>query len=316
MKCSSCGLPLSPSRANANCPRCGASPDARSNGSKSTGNANPPDPGSYELSSWGGNDGGGVPLGAVMSPPNGQWGQGSSEGQWAPSSYNPSLAQANAPQAVQPEQMWLPGPAAAPTISPKPITLQRPTSPRFPQPPGNNRNMRIGFLVAGLCIVAGGLLLVFVYFMAIGTGNNTGNAGNATSTVPSPTGVSSPTTTSSPTATVYPGSQFIDNAQASSTAPTGSQPGQPVTTFKVNQKFYVSFNLHTGGQKGAVCLLWYLNGKQAFTSSFAIGANTKFSFAYAIYGSSGPAYVELYWASTITCADKMQAQHVDFTITP
>ena len=316
MKCSSCGLPLSPSRANANCPRCGASPDARSNGSKSTGNANPPNPGSYELSSWEGNGGGGVPLGAVMSPPNGQWGQGSSEGQWAPSSYNPSLAQANAPQAVQPEQMWLPGPAAAPTISPKPITLQRPTSPRFPQPPGNNRNMRIGFLVAGLCIVAGGLLLVFVYFMAIGTGNNTGNAGNATSTVPSPTGVSSPTTTSSPTATVYPGSQFIDNAQASSTAPTGSQPGQPVTTFKVNQKFYVSFNLHTGGQKGAVCLLWYLNGKQAFTSSFAIGANTKFSFAYAIYGSPGPAYVELYWASTNTCADKMLAQHVNFTITP
>ena len=315
MKCSSCGLPLSPSRANANCPRCGASPDARSNGSKSTGNANPPNPGSYEPPSWGGN-GGGVPLGAVMSPPNGQWGQGSSGGPTAPSSYNPSIAQANAPQAVQPGPMWVPGPAAVPTISPKPITLQSPTSPRFPQPPGNNRNMRIGFLVAGLCVVAGGLLLVFVYFMAIGTGNNTGNAGNATSTVPSPTGVSSPTTTSSPTATVYPASQFIDNAQASSTAPTGSQPGQPATTFKVNQKLYVSFNLHTGGQKGAVCLLWYLKGQQAFTSSFAMGANTKFSYAYAIYGSSGPAYVELYWASSITCADKMLAQHVDFAITP
>ena len=315
MKCSSCGLPLSPSRANANCPRCGASPDARSNGSKSTGNANRAHPGFYEPSSWEGN-GEGVPLGAVMSPPNGQWGQGSSGEPAALSSYNPSLAQANAPQAMQPEQMWLPGPVAAPTISPKPITLQRPMSPRFPQPPGNNRNMRIGFLVAGLCVVAGGLLLVFVYFMAIGTGNNTGNTGSATSTVPSPTTASSPTTTPSPTATVYPGSQFINNAQVSSAAPSGSQPGQPATTFKVNQKLYVSFNLHTGGQKGEVCLIWYLNGQQAFTSSFAIGANTKFSYAYAIYGSSGPAYVELYWASTNTCADKMLAQHVNFTITP
>lgn len=301
MKCSSCGLPLSPARANANCPRCGASPNT---GSKSAGAANPPNPAFYEAPSWGGN-GVGVAPGLGMSPQNEQWGQRGQGGEL--SSYNPSVASATQAPLLQPGAI-----NRVPTAEPG--VPKWPPSPRFPQPPRDNRT-RVGFLVAGLCIVAGGLLLVFVYFMAIGAGNNSGNTGSATQTVPSPTSGASPTTTPSPTATTYPGSQFIANAQASSTPPSGSQPGQPANTFKVNQKFYVSFNLHTGGQKGAVCLIWYLNGQKAFTSNFPVGANTRFSYAYVIYGSPGPAYVELYWASDTTCANQVLAQHVDFTIT-
>jgi hypothetical protein len=318
MKCTSCGMPLSPSRANTSCPRCGA---AAGVGQKSTGAANSPNPVFYEPPSWGGN-GAGVPLGVGMSPQDGHWGQA---GQL--SSYNPSMGQAPVlqpgainrvpTQAAQPGQMWLPGPTAQPGLSSNPITPQLRQPPRFPQPPrDNDRKTRIGFLVAGLCVVAGGLLLVFVYFMAIGAGNNSsGNTGTVTQTASSPTAAPSPTTTPSSTATAYPGQQFINNAQTSSTPPSGSQPGQAATIFKVNQKLYVSFNVHTGGQSGAICLVWYLNGKQAFTSNFAIGANTKFGYAYAIYGSPGPAYVELYWASNTTCANQQLAQHVDFTIT-
>lgn len=315
MKCSSCGLPLSPARTNANCPRCGASPNT---GSKSAGAANPPNPVFYESLSRASN-GASAPPEVGMSLQNGQWGQG---GQLSPS-YNPSVASAaQAPvlqpgtqQTVQPGQMWLPASAINRSPMAEPGLPQRSPAPNFPQPPRNNRT-RVGFLIAGLCIVVGGLLLVFVYFMAIGAGNNNaGNSGSATQTVPSPTTGASPTSTPSPTATTYPGSQFIDNAQTSSTPPSGSQPGQAASTFKVNQKFYVSFNVHTGGQNGAICLVWYLNGQKAFTSNFALSANTRFSYAYAIYGSPGPAYVELYWASNTTCANQVLAQHVDFTIT-
>ena len=318
MKCSSCGLPLSPARVNANCPRCGAPPKT---GSKSPGAVNPPRP-----ALWEGNHAS-VPPGIGASLQDGQWGQG---GQLSPS-YNSMVAQApvshlDTSQAVQPGQLWLKAADAgainqAPTagFSSEPTDLGapfRPAAPRFPRPPQNNRKTRIGFLVAGLCIVSGALLLVFVYFMAIGAGNNTsGNSSGVTQTVPSPTRGASPTTAPSPTATTYPGSQYLSNAQTNSTPPSGSQPGQPATTFKVNQQFYLSFNVHTGGQNGEVCLIWYLNGKQAFTSKFALGANTRFSYAYVIYGSSGPAYVELYWASNASCANQVLAQRVNFTIT-
>src|SRR5205085_2573483 len=118
------------------------------------------------------------------------------------SSYNPSLAQAPiaqaglSPQAASANQAWLPPPTAQPGFASRPNAPQRPPSPR------NNRNARVGFVVAGLCVFAGGLLLLFVYFMALGPGaNNTGNANSVTRTVPSPTSASSPTSAPSPSAT-------------------------------------------------------------------------------------------------------------------
>src|SRR5205807_2323802 len=155
------GLPLSPSRVNASCPRCGASVNA---GQKSTGT---PNLAPYEPPSWGGN-GANVPLSVGISPQNGQWGHEGWERQAAPSSsYNPSLAQAPiaqaglSPQAASANQAWLPPPTAQPGFSSRPNAPQRPPSPR------NNRNARVGFVVAGLCVFAGGLLLLFVYFMAL-----------------------------------------------------------------------------------------------------------------------------------------------------
>jgi hypothetical protein len=93
------------------------------------------------------------------------------------------------------------------------------------------------------------------------------------------------------------------------------QPTQLATTFKTNQKIYVTFQLHPAGHNGAVCLLWYLNGQQITQYSFAISANSKLSYAYATYGGTGAAYVEIYWASTTQCTDQLLAQHVDFTVT-
>ena len=102
----------------------------------------------------------------------------------------------------------------------------------------------------------------------------------------------------------------------SSVQPSASQPALPATTFKVHQTFYVVFNINSGGHAGAVCLMWYLNGKLAFPFAFPVGANTTASYGQATFDVPVAGYVELYWASSKTCTDQVLAQHVDFTITP
>jgi hypothetical protein len=263
MKCVACGLPLSPSRNNINCPRCGTPVNQ---GQKS-------------------------------------WGQAEQ-----PSAYQSPMAQTAAPQAGQ---MWLPGSNIQQEFTPG--MTRRPDPLYSPPPPRPPRNNRIGFIVAGLCVFTGGILLILVYLLAMGSANNTtGNTNKPASThVASPTSPATP----SPTATTYPGQQYIHNAQMSSVQPTASQPAQPTTTFKVKQKAYVVFDITSGGQSGAICLTWYFNGKAVFPYQFAVGAHTTSSYAYATYGNPGSAYVELYWASNISCTDKVLAQHVDFTVT-
>jgi hypothetical protein len=284
MKCTNCGLPLSPSRTPTNCPRCG------------------------------------TPLGSD---------QKATPAPVQHSSYNPEVAQmpgywqgepptfpSQAPQQpVPPGQMWSQGPLSQPGL------FQQTSLPRPPlaRPPFYTRNAKLGYIVAGLCIFTCALILVFIYFMA--SGSTGGNSNNTTASIPSPmpspTTAATPTATAapSPTASVYPGQQYVDNAQMASAIDTSSsQPTQLTTTFKTNQKIYVAFQVHPAGQNGAVCLLWYLNGKQSTQYSFAVSANSKLSFAYAIYGEPGSAYVEIYWASTSQCTDQVLAQHVDFTV--
>jgi hypothetical protein len=210
--------------------------------------------------------------------------------------------------------MRLQGPASQPGFS------QQTPLPSPPQTgaPRNFRNSRLGFVIAGLCILAGALILVFVYFIAVGspggdaTTKGTGSPVSLPTKAPTPTATTAPT----PTATIYPGQQYINNAQMASAVDSSSlQPTQLATTFKTNQKIYVTFQLHPAGHNGAVCLLWYLNGRQITPYSFAVSANSKLSYAYAIYGGTGAGYVEIYWASTTQCTDQLLAQHVDFTVT-
>jgi hypothetical protein len=69
------------------------------------------------------------------------------------------------------------------------------------------------------------------------------------------------------------------------------------------------------GKNGAVCLYWHLNNKNVTQFPFAVTPNATAGYSYAIYGSTGTAYVEIYWASTIACSDKLLAQHVNFKVT-
>ncbi|HEX6108682.1 MAG TPA: hypothetical protein VFZ02_04655 [Ktedonobacteraceae bacterium] len=214
-------------------------------------------------------------------------------------------------------QMWIPGPVSQAGFPPGP-------PPQVTPPPGSG-NTKLGFIVAGLCILAGGLILIFVYFLAIGLpGSSSSNSATTTSTpsvststpTAAPTSTTVPTTVPSPTVTVYPGQQYIDHAQMSTAVdPNSLQPTQLTTTFKTSQKIYVSFQLHPTGHSGAICVIWYLNSKQIAKFSLPVSATSKYSYAYSIYGGIGTAYVELYWASSIQCIDKVLAQHLDFTVT-
>jgi hypothetical protein len=303
MKCMNCGLPLSPARTLTNCPRCGVSLNVPQGIPQQQ----------FEQGGWGNrNVGGGIPqenswvqVGSTIPPrPFAQQGLQNQIG-------------------MGPERMTG---FNEPTRS---GFQEAPLLPRRPYPPQHHKkNSRNLFMVAGLCVIIGALLLVLTMALALGNSSpttSTGTANNAGSSTPqaasssTPSNVdASPTESASPSATgtAYPDQQYIDSAQmATGVNSKTMQPTQITNTFTVGSNMYVIFHLHPPGQGGAVCSLWYLNGNQVTSYSYTVSGKSTASYTYATYGSPGPAYVELYWASDKSCSDKVLAQHVDFTVT-
>jgi hypothetical protein len=184
----------------------------------------------------------------------------------------------------------------------------------------------LGFIIASVCVITGGLILILVYFIAAGLPPSTTQTQSITTGSPivtatpysTPTAVA-PTSTPKPTPTAsigaFPAQQFIANPQmASAVNTTTAQVTQPTTTFRVGQRVYVTFAIHPSGHSGAVCLLWYSNAKTFSHFELAVSSNSTVAYSYTYYATSGPAYVEIYWASDISCSDKMLAQRVSFTV--
>lgn len=332
MRCTNCGLPLSPSRMAANCPRCGAATGIHSKsgatvrqqdfdqrgwnnvpGDASTG-------GMLQESPW--NPGSAAqytPYSPAQQPPA----MSGNSGNWpGPPTASPQMQQ-EMWEGTLPDQRWNTGSNIQYSYPQIPPPLAGTTGWQAGQGQriSKKNNTRLGFTVASLCVITGGLLLVFVYFLASGLLNNPGSAGSSISpnSVVSPTSLPpspAPTNTPSPTAVPFPGQQYIDHAQMTGAIDAKTEkPTQLTTTFKVNAKIYVTFQLHPPGQSGAVCLSWYLNGKQVTTYQFAVGRYSSASYSYAIYGNAGPGTVEIYWASSTSCADEQLAQRLDFTVT-
>jgi hypothetical protein len=287
MRCKSCGLPLSPTHTPTNCPRCGIS----------TGVASAASQPQYQQLFW-------EPsrvVDAVGTPPA-QY-QRAQDGQRA----------SDFPPPIQAGQHWS-AQVYKSEYSPVP-------PPQIPSTEGIPIT-KLGFIIAGLCILAGSLILIFVYFSATGLPGGGSSNSPATTTVGSTSHASTSTSTTTPTAiptrtaTTFPGQQNIDNAQTSAAVDQNTlQPSQFTATFKTGQNIYISFQVHPNGHAGAVCIIWYLNSKSVTNISLPMSATSKRSYAYAIYGGTGPAYVELYWASSTQCTDKVLAQHVNFTVT-
>ncbi|HAE83597.1 MAG TPA: hypothetical protein DDW33_11110 [Ktedonobacter sp.] len=289
MKCTTCGFPLSPTNTNMPCPRC-----------HNSTTSNP----KFVVQQQ-------IPFSFPEQAPFPQLGQlFQSAPTPAPINMQAELHQNNAPYGATnrtPEATY--------------SALSAPTPALRPQ---TRHASNLGFIVAGLCVFAGGLILILVYFMAIGlppssSANSYTTAPVVTKNTPSTllTAAPSPKIVPSATTGAFPGQQYIDNSQMASTVNMNTaQPLHATTTFKVNQKMYVTFNIHPDNKNGAVCLYWYLNNKNVTQFPFSVTANAKAGYSYAIYGGAGTAFVEIYWASTTTCSDKLLAQHVNFTVTP
>ncbi len=303
MKCTNCGLPLLPTRSQASCPRC-SMPTAPGQESRELNESQAIIPvqqagfqvghDSSEEVVGSGSRGLQTSQAAHPSPQSGIWEQLALRTQppvpsiatWAPMS----------PTSAEPTQMQQ-------TVRYDPAKLHN-----WPgvKPRSRGHSSDIGLIVAGLCVFTGALILILVYFMAMGLSSNTSGMDPGTS----------PTLNASPTATNLPGEQFIDGAQtASSIDFKTAKATEPTSTFNVNQKIYVIFHLHSVEQTGAVCLLWYLNGRKIEHAQFSVSTNSRReSYSYAIYKKSGAGLVDIYWASSTDCSDKLLAQQVNFNV--
>jgi hypothetical protein len=199
----------------------------------------------------------------------------------------------------------------------------------------------IGYIVAGACVMSAALILVLVYFMAMGLEGNTrvGGLGRTNAlTVASPLATTptvgmDATAVASATAMELPGSAFIPHAVTASGVDTrgGSPTAIDATTiFRVGEKVYIILGLHTVGQGGTVCLQWYLNGKVTTQYEFAISAGETAAYSYTIYGEAGAGSVDVEWSSRNAfssiasgvlrsnaegaCSDGSLAQHVEFVV--
>lgn len=178
-----------------------------------------------------------------------------------------------------------------------------------------------GFIVAGLCVIVAAVILISVHLTAVGLSSNTPDVSMATSPTAVVTSSLSPTTTASATATTaaatsLPGAPFIYKAEMASAVDSNRGKATTLaTTFSVGQKIYVILQLHPTNQTGAVCLLWYLSGKETTHFEFSVGPTDRIAYSYTIDRQPGAGYVDIFWASTTDCTNALLAQRVLFNVT-
>ena len=319
MRCTNCGLLLSPTSTAGVCPRCHV-PALWDSGVVASG--------------WQEQSGPMVGQPLFSTPPPG-------------SAYADSMPH-NTPY-PQAGQLWFPTPTPPSTPVPVPegagaeygtggpgnieVGMRQTTRPlppassRYLQQGGGvrKRESNLGFIVAGLCVLTGGLLLVLVYFLAAGLSPTTvqtqstmtGNAVTTATRHDTPTatvqGTQQPTATA--TTGAFPGQQYISNPEmAIAVNMHTAQVILAATTFKVGQKVYVTFNIHPNGQSGAICLIWYTNTRAFSHYEFAVSSQSTVAYSYTYYATVGPAAVEIYWASSVSCNDELLAQRINFTV--
>jgi hypothetical protein len=186
----------------------------------------------------------------------------------------------------------------------------------------------MGFTIAGLCITAGTLLLVFVLLIGQGFlgGDNTSIPASNTqqpntvrsNQTASATQTPTPTTPQITPTPTLPGQGLLDTSVLSSDF--NEQTGQVIqetTSFQVNQKIYVILSLHPGGTSRAVCLNWYLNGSLVNLYPFEVDPASNYKYySYTMMHAAGNGRLDISLASTTACTDAILAQKLDFTVGP
>ncbi|WP_126595183.1 hypothetical protein [Dictyobacter aurantiacus] len=367
MRCSHCGMPLSPSRTS--CPRCGAT--VGNGGIRTSGKVRlthdpaPSPSNSFTPDSANANQdapaGWGVvaPVTFPQKPPVDVPHAPGQAGQFSPTSQPYPSPQMNGPLPVNTgarQNMYVPS-------TPTPARQTTPQAPRMPMPapppiqrqstPPRQPRIKLGFTVAGMCLMAGFLIMVFVFIMAqsLPLPQNAASSNAApqqsmnqpVATQPATTpAVSTPQTSATqPAATQPAATQPQATPTASSTTPTmpvssnlyvdnasltngvntqNGQPLQPTQTFRLGQLVYVTMVVHQPAYNGAICLSWSVNNQAyPYASPANPGGATYLAqtSAYFYYkpGTTGPGFVDIYWASSTACTDKVLVQHLPFTIT-
>ncbi len=297
MRCSQCGFPLSPKRNS--CPRCGTPISANLPNQARAESPLVQMPFAPQ------------PAPQVPFPPTEDW-----------QSVPPSepVQQANMQVAAP-----LPRPSLSPTFYPTNNFPNRSEPPLAHKPAffiqGSSKTTRIGLTAAGLCVMAGTLLLIFVYLVGQGvlpvgdttTISNTQQtdamkSAQAAKVTPAPTSTIPPIT---PTP-VLPGQNLLSSAVLSSDF---NNP-QATTDFKVNQKIYAVLSLRAGSNTRTVCLNWYLNSQSVntFSSEVNPALNYKYYYYWTIMQTPGNGYVDISLTSTTSCANAALAQKLHFTV--
>lgn len=354
MKCSQCGMPLSPRRTS--CPRCGAS--AGNGGAHPSGKIRltrdsssvpqhmmPPaheNNAHSQQSSWG-----------TLAPAATPWEQPRSEqgaftpqtGQFSPAQSpfpNQPYAATLPPQNAQQQMYNMPStpmpaqplpPPQSPYITGSPSLVQARRNPA-PQP-----NTRLGYTIAGLCFMAGALIMVFVFIMAQSLSmtpqlTNTDanptpainqNAPQATAPAKNHSVQATPTTaaataTAAATPTAATNQLYIDQANLASAVDTRTgQPLQLSNTFHVGQTVYVTMAIHQAAYSGTICLNWAIN-QQGYpynsTASPAGATDQEQISAYFFYkpGAAGMGTVDISWSSSADCSNKVPIKTLSFTV--
>lgn len=336
MRCTHCDLPLSPTSTARVCPRCHMPVETGTNTA-----AKSKRPSMSQLPSWG----------DTIAPLGWQENAGPVVGTSPPGDPIPTPQQTPYPQ---PGQMWLPTPTPPSTPTPLPSISGpyfsgseiRGDSRTFPtgremqqasRPLPQTSNMHthqmhrtqratsnLGFIIASLCVFTGALLLILVYILSVGLASSTVQTQSVTTnsiptTTRQHTPTAEPTHQTQPTPTVpsgtFPAQQYISNPQMASAVNTNTaQVIQAATTFHVGQRVYVTFTIHPNGHSGAVCLDWYTNAQAFSNYEFAVSPGSTVAYSYTYYATSGPANVQIYWASSVSCNDELLAQRINFTV--
>lgn len=212
--------------------------------------------------------------------------------------------------------------------------MQEGTRPLRPVPPADRAGRtsktpgatsNLGFVIAGLCVLTGAFLLILVYALSAGLSLSTAQKpgftlGNSVTTATrhhTPTAVPTRKTQPSPAVTseAFPARQYITGPQMASAVNTKTaQVIAAATTFHVGQRVYVTFAIHPNGQSGAVCLQWYANAEAFSHFAFAVSSSSTVAYSYTYYATAGPASVEIYWASNVSCNDELLAQRISFAV--
>ncbi len=188
---------------------------------------------------------------------------------------------------------------------------------------------RRGFTIAGVCMGIGALILIFVFIMAqslsamdnaaIQAANQRNRERATAMAIPTLSPAPSPTISNATPLADTPGSKYIDNIQIGTTINMSSVVITQVTkNFKAGQRIYITMNVNSTGYQGAVCLDWYVQDVYVTHFAFPTTADPSLphstAWSYAALTSKGTGHVDVSWATSTICADKVLAQRVDFSV--